>query len=273
MTFRIKNANFRLNPLSVAAVMPAQEGTRTLMSYQVKIEIFEGPMDLLLHLIRKHEIDIYDIPIAIITQQYLEYLELMKSLDIEVAGDFLVMASTLTHIKSRMLLPPSENAESDEEGSDPRAELVQRLLEYKRFKDAAMSLEEREALWSRVYTRSPAAAPDIPADDEPLLFDFHLFDLLSALKDVMSRVPDAPFEITPESVSITDKISHILERLEESDGVLFADLFVDSTSRMEVIVTFLALLELIKTRIVRALQVEQFGAIRLTKAVAESPAG
>lgn len=243
------------------------------MSYQVKIEIFEGPMDLLLHLIRKHELDIYDIPIALITQQYLEYLELMKSLDIEVAGDFLVMASTLTHIKSKMLLPASENPESDEEGIDPRAELVQRLLEYKRFKDAAMLLEEREALWSRVYTRPSDAAPDVPAEDEPLLFDFHLFDLLAALKDVMSRVPDVQFEITPESISITEKISYILERLEESEGVLFADLFAESTSKMEVIVTFLALLELIKTRVVRALQVEHFGAIRLMKAVAESPAG
>src|SRR5512139_2452275 len=117
------------------------------MSYQIKLEIFEGPMDLLLYLIKKHELDIYSIPIALITQQYLEYLELMKSLDMEIAGDFLVMASTLTHIKSRMLLPPPENPEDEEDGTDPRAELIRRLLEYKRFKDAAASLEQRGSDW------------------------------------------------------------------------------------------------------------------------------
>src|SRR5574341_948975 len=190
-----------------------------LMSYHVKIEIFEGPMDLLLHLIKKHELDIYDIPIAPITQQYLEYLELMQSLDMEVAGEFLVMASTLTHIKSKMLLPPPENPEDEDDGTDPRAELIRRLLEYKRFKDAAQSLEEKEAAWSQVYTRSADAAPELPADDEPLLFDFHLFE--------------------------------------------------GSGSRAQVIATFLALLELMKTRAVKAVQVEQYGAIRLMKAVTE----
>ena len=163
------------------------------MSYQIKLEIFEGPMDLLLHLIKKHELDIYSIPIALITQQYLEYIELMKSLDMEIAGDFLVMASTLTHIKSKMMLPPPENPEDDEDGVDPRAELIRRLLEYKSFKEAAGSLEDKEETWSQMYTRPAEAAPDLPADDEPLLFDFHLFDLLAALKDVMARVPDAEF--------------------------------------------------------------------------------
>ncbi len=239
------------------------------MSYQIKLEIFEGPMDLLLHLIKKHELDIYSIPIADITQQYLEYLELMKSLDMEIAGEFLVMASTLTHIKSRMLLPPPENPEGDEEGVDPHAELIRRLLEYKSFKEAASSLEHKEETWSRIYTRAAEAAPDIPADDEPLLFDFHLFDLLAALKDVMARVPDAGFEITAEAVSITEKISQILSRLELSDSLVFADLFEGSTTKAQVIATFLALLELVKTRVVKAVQVEQFGAIRIMKAVTE----
>jgi len=238
------------------------------MSYQIKLEIFEGPMDLLLHLIRKHELDIYSIPIALITQQYLEYLDLMKNLDMEIAGDFLVMASTLTHIKSKMMLPPSENPDGDEEGPDPRAELIRRLLEYKSFKDAALSLEDREETWSRVYTRSSESAPELPADDEPLLFDFHLFDLLAALKDVMARVPDANFEITAETVSITEKISQILSRLESVDSLLFVDLFEGSASRAQVIGTFLALLELVKTRVVKAFQVEQFGAIRIMKSVA-----
>ncbi len=248
-------------------------GSHSSMSYQIKLEIFEGPMDLLLHLIKKHELDIYSIPIALITQQYLEYIELMKSLDMEVAGEFLVMASTLTHIKSRMLLPPPENPDDDEDGVDPRAELIRRLLEYKSFKEAAGSLEDKEEAWSHVYTRAPEAKPDLPADDEPLLFDFHLFDLLAALKEVMARMPDAKFEITAEAVSITEKISQILSRLEASDSVLFADLFEGSTSKVHVIGTFLALLELIKTRIVKAVQIEQFGAIRIMKSVTEARDG
>jgi len=237
------------------------------MSYQIKLEIFEGPMDLLLHLIKKHELDIYSIPIALITQQYLEYIELMKSLDMEIAGDFLVMASTLTHIKSRMLLPPPENPEGEDDGVDPRAELIRRLLEYKSFKEAAASLENKEETWSRVYTRQGETAPDVPANDEPLLFDFHLFDLLAALKDVMARTPDQSFDVTAESVSITEKISQILARLEAVDSMLFADLFEGSTSKAQVIGTFLALLELVKTRVIKAFQVEQFGAIRIMKAV------
>jgi segregation and condensation protein A len=239
------------------------------MSYHVKLEIFEGPMDLLLHLIKKHELDIYDIPIAPITRQYLEYLDLMKSLDMEIAGDFLVMASTLTHIKSKMLLPPPENPDDDDDGTDPRAELIRRLLEYKRFKDAAASLEQRESDWSKVYTRETEVTPELPPDDQPLLFDFHLFDLLAALKDVLNRVPDAGIEITAEAVSITDKIATILARLESVDNLLFADLFDGSTTKAHIIATFMALLELMKNRIVRAVQVEQFGAIRLMKAVAD----
>ena len=239
------------------------------MSYHVKLEIFEGPMDLLLHLIKKHELDIYDIPIAPITRQYLEYLDLMKSLDMEIAGDFLVMASTLTHIKSKMLLPPPENPDDDDEGADPRAELIRRLLEYKRFKDAAASLEQRENDWSKVYTRETEVTPELPADDQPLLFDFHLFDLLAALKDVLNRVPDAGIEITAEAVSITDKIATILARLESVDSLLFADLFDGSTTKAHIIATFMALLELMKNRIVRAVQIEQFGAIRLMKAVTD----
>jgi len=242
------------------------------MSYQIKLEIFEGPMDLLLHLIKKHELDIYSIPISLITQQYLEYIELMKSLDMEIAGDFLVMASTLTHIKSKMLLPPSENPEKDNDGVDPREELIRRLLEYKSFKNAASSLENKEETWSRVYTRQPEPAPNLPGDDEPLLFDFHLFDLLAALKEVMVRVPDAGFEITAETVSITEKISLILARLEAVESLLFADLFEGNTTRAQVIGTFLALLELIKTRVIKVVQVEQFGAIRIMKAVSETAA-
>jgi segregation and condensation protein A len=240
------------------------------MSYQIKLEIFEGPMDLLLHLTKKHELDIYSIPIALITQQYLEYIELMQSLDMEIAGEFLVMASTLMHIKSKMLLPPPENLEGEDDGVDPRAELIRRLLEYKSFKEAAGALEDKEETWSKVYTRSADAGPGVPADDEPLLFDFHLFDLLAALKDVMARVPETSFEVTPDTVSITEKISQILARLEATDSMLFTDLFEGHHTKSQVVVTFLAVLELIKTRVVKAFQIEQFGAIRIMKAVMET---
>ena len=238
------------------------------MSYQIKLEIFEGPMDLLLHLIKKHELDIYSIPIALITQQYLEYIELMKSLDIEIAGEFLVMASTLMHIKSKMMLPPPENPE-EEDGVDPQAELIRRLLEYKSFKDAAITFEDKEVLWSKIFTRHPETSSDMSSDDEPLLFDFHLFDLLSALKDVMARAPDSLFEVTTDTVSITEKISYVLTRLEAVDSVLFIDLFEESNTKPQIIATFLALLELIKTRVIKVFQIEQFGAIRIMKAVIE----
>ena len=244
------------------------------MSYNIKLEIFEGPLDLLLHLIRKHEVDIYDIPISLITSQYLEYIELMKNLDMEIAGDFLVMASALTHIKSRMLLPPPETPENEDDGVDPRAELIQRLLEYKRYKDAAESLEQREELWKKIHARPSEASPELPVDEEePLLFDFHLFDLLTALKEVLERVPDQQFEITAETVSITEKISHILNRLEAVQSMLFSDLFEGSNTKPQVIATFLALLELVRTRVVKFMQVEEYGAIRLTKAVSETEMG
>jgi segregation and condensation protein A len=236
------------------------------MSYQIKLEIFEGPMDLLLHLIKKHELNVYDIPIALITQQYLEYLDIMKSLDMEIAGEFLVMASTLTY-QVQDATAAARAPEAEDDGIDPRAELIRRLLEYKSFKEAAASLEDKEETWSQVYTRPAESSPEFPADDEPLLFDFHLFDLLAALRDVMSRVPAAGFEITAEAVSITEKISQILARLEAVDSLLFADLFEGSTSRAQVIGTFLALLELIKSR-VKHFRLSS-SAIRIMKAVTE----
>jgi len=239
------------------------------MPYQIKLEIFEGPMDLLLHLIKKHELDIYSIPIALITEQYLEYITLMKSLDMEIAGEFLVMASTLMHIKSKMMLPPPENSDGEDDGVDPQAELIRRLLKYKSFKEAAGSLENKEETWSKVYIRQTETVPDMSTDGEPLLFDFNLFDLLAALKEVMERVPNTLFEVTADTVSITEKISYILARLEAVDSVLFVDLFEGSNTKPQVIATFLALLELIKTRVVKAFQIEQFGAIRIMKAVIE----
>ena len=241
-----------------------------MAEFKIRIPDFEGPLDLLLFFIKRDELDIYDIPIAHITREFLSYIHLMQMLDLELAGEFIVTAAMLMQIKARMLLPKTESEEGDE-GIDPRTELTQRLLEYKRFKDAAASLEQRESDWSKVYTRETEVTPELPPDDQPLLFDFHLFDLLAALKDVLNRVPDAGIEITAEAVSITDKIATILARLESVDSLLFADLFDGSTTKAHIIATFMALLELMKNRIVRAVQIEQFGAIRLMKAVTDEP--
>jgi len=235
--------------------------------YKVKLEVFEGPLDLLLHLIKENEIDIYDIPIALITEQYLEYLELMKELNIEVAGEFLVMAATLIHIKSKMLLPPSEEEKEEEERlEDPRAELVQRLLEYKRFKDAAEALALREVEWRDVFSRQSLSPERFIGEGEPLLIDLNLFDLLSALRRVIEKVPDKTiYEVTREELSLKDKISMLLDTLEDKESITFDELFSRDATKAEVIVTFLALLEVIRLRLVRVLQAEDFGVIRILR--------
>lgn len=235
--------------------------------YKVKLEVFEGPLDLLLHLIKENEINIYDIPIAHITQQYLEYLELMKELNIEVAGEFLVMAATLIHIKSRMLLPPSEEeAEGEEEKEDPRAELIQRLLEYKRFKEAAEELALRELHWRDAFPRPFMEPENLIDTGEPLLSDLSLFDLISSLKRVLEKIPDRSFyEVTREELSIRDRISLLIDILEKKENITFDELFSHDTTRSEVIVTFLALLEVIRLRLARVFQSEDFGIIRISR--------
>lgn len=237
-------------------------------SYKVKLEVFEGPMDLLLHLIKENEINIYDIPIALITQQYLEYLELMKELNIEIAGEFLVMAATLIHIKSRMLLPPSEEeTEAEDTMEDPRAELIQRLLEYKRFKEAAGELSVRELQWRDAFPRPSMRPENLIEEGEPLLLDLNLFDLFSALKNVLQRMPDKSlYTVTKEELSLKDRISILLDTLEEKESITFDELFTRDATKTEVIVTFLALLEIIRLRLVRIFQSEDFGVIRISKA-------
>jgi len=236
----------------------------TQSDYAVKLPVFEGPLDLLLHLIKKQEIHIYDIPISLITRQYLEYLDLLKSLNLAVAGEFLVMAATLIHIKSRTLLPPAETEEGEEE-EDPRAELVRRLMEYQRFKEAAEQLSQRELEWRDVFGRPPAA-PINGQEEEISLSDISLFDLLDALKAVLARVPEKrSLEIIVDELSVQDRMTLILDSLEERESAAFSELFVDDQSRMAVIVTFLALLELIRLKRVRVVQVELFGAIRVWK--------
>ncbi len=234
------------------------------MTTRVQLEIFEGPLDLLLHLIKKNEVSITDIPIATITEQYLATLDVMQSLSLDVAGEFLVMAATLIHIKSRMLLPMTDEEEDEEEGADPRAELVRRLLEYQRFKDAADQLERRELLTRDVFVRSAAPAEDIPA---PGFREVSVFELLTALKRVMDRLPkDVVHEVMLEKTTVREKMTLLLDQLRAQGKLLFESLFSDMKTRLEVVVTFLAMLELVKMRAIRIFQEERSGPIQIEAA-------
>ena len=216
-------------------------------------------MDLLLHLIKKNEVSITDIPIATITEQYLSTLELIQSLNLDVAGEFLVMAATLIHIKSRMLLPPGEEEDEEEEGGDPREELIRRLLEYQRFKEAAEELEKREILRRDVFVR-PSEVPD---EMESVEFEgLSLFDLISALRHVLELFPEERVhEVTLERISVREKMSSLLDDLHRRGKVIFQSLFEAAVSRLEVVVTFLAMLELVKIRAIRVAQEEREGPI------------
>jgi segregation and condensation protein A len=247
-------------------VDPQVEGfEQTELPYQVRIENFEGPLDLLLHLIKKNEINIYDIPIAIIAQQYLAYIEAMNELNLNVAGEFLIMAATLLQIKSKMLLPVDEAAEDEEDGPDPREELVRRLLEYKSYKEAARQLDGQEKMWREIFSREPGP-PEPIEQDETLLDNVTLFDLVDALKGIMDRNPGKKLiEIIPDNLTVRERMNVILEMLEGKDSVSFASLFDESCHRLVVIVTFLAMLELIRLRVARVFQGETFGPILVSR--------
>ncbi|MFZ5907268.1 MAG: segregation and condensation protein A [Nitrospirota bacterium] len=227
--------------------------------YNIKIPVFEGPFDLLLHLIRENKLDIYDIPIARITSQYLEYIEIMKELNLEIAGEFLVMAATLIYIKSRMLLPPDEEAYA-EEMEDPRAELVQKLIEYQKFKEAAGELRMREEEWIKVYRRDSLLEEE-EEEGELYLFDINLFDLLDSFKRILEKAPPEVISITKETLTVKDRMSVIMEILEGQDTVRFEDFFPEEMTRIQLIVTFVALLELIRLGLARAYQEREFGNI------------
>jgi len=224
---------------------------------KIKIPVFEGPFDLLLHLIRENKIDIYDIPISVITSQYLEYIEIMKELNLEIAGDFLVMAATLIQIKSRMLLPPDEEAPSEEQ-EDPRRDLVQRLLEYQRYKDAALDFRTKEDEWLKVFHREPLSDED---EGELYLFDLSLFDLLDAFRKILDKAPSEIVSITKETLTVKNRMSMMMEIIEEHEAVRFEDLFKEGITKIHLIVTFLALLELIRLGLARAYQEREFGNI------------
>lgn len=236
--------------------------------YTVRLDSFEGPLDLLLHLIKKNEVEICDIPIAVITRQYLEYLELMKELNLEVAGEFLVMASTLLQIKSRMLLPATEEDETGEvEEDDPRAELIRRLMEYQRYKDAAAVLGARELLGRDIFSRSIPLPEELQQkeSDEPLQVE--LFDLVEAFRQILSKVPFEHFhDVISETISVAERIGRILDLLDSSDSVLFDDIFNEEPhSRELLIATFLALLELCKLKSVKVAQSAPFGPLLLMR--------
>lgn len=233
--------------------------------YKVKLEVFEGPLDLLLYLIRQEEIDIYDIPIARITQQYLEYLEFMKSLDIEIAGEFLVMAATLLKIKSRMLLPRHTEIEG-EEAEDPRRDLVQQLLEYKKFKEIAERLGEKEYHQRQMFPRPRGgfdnAAEIIPP--EPPAPEVGMFELLNAFKQVLERIDKLKlYEIVGEDISIEERIDFVLQVITRRRRMTFMELFENEHRRLVMVVTFFALLELMRLGRVSVRQEQLFGEITI----------
>ncbi len=229
--------------------------------YKVDLEVFEGPLDLLLYLIRKDEIDICDIRIERITTQYLEYLDMMKMLDLDVAGEFIVMAASLMLIKSRTLLPVETRpgAEEDEEEEDPRLDLVRQLVEYKKFKDAATSLMQREALQAERFLAGGEASIGDADALEPHLGDIGLFDLLTAFQEVLQRAPVSPLgHLKPITWSVPDKMELILDQVGREKRVAFSKLFTAESPRGEVIVSFLALLELLKQHRVSVRQLAPF---------------
>ena len=228
--------------------------------YKVRLEdLFEGPMDLLIHLIRKNELDIYDIPIAMITAQYLQYLEWIKLMNIDLAGEFIVMASTLAQIKSRMLLPV--HAEDDQE--DPRLEITRPIVEYLRMKSAAEQLSERNLLGENIFVRNPQRA-DIVEDAQDEYIKIGLFELIEAFQKILNKIPsDDRMEFTADKISVKDKISQIADILESKGSATFDEVFTDNPTKSDVIVTFLAILEMVKLTLIRLIQHVQSGIMRI----------
>lgn len=218
---------------------------------QVALPVFEGPLDLLFYLIKQNKIDIYDIPIALITKQYLAYLDIMKELDINIASEFLLMASTLIYIKSKMLLPKPEQQDDED---DPRQELVDQLIEYQQFKEASKALKERYNVWSKAYPRKTSN------EEEFSIQELSIFDLLTAIKKIFDK-PAPKIYIPQETVRVEEKIEEILNVLNLKKSVVFDELFNPRVTKLEIIVTFLALLELLRLKIVKAYQEKPFGGI------------
>jgi segregation and condensation protein A len=229
--------------------------------YKVKLDdIFEGPMDLLVHLIKKNEMDIYDIPIAQITDQYLSYVEWMKSMNIDFAGDFIVLAATLAQIKSRMLIPTHDG---EEEGEDPRLEIAGPLMEYLQIKSAAEQLAGRHLLGEDIFVRNPSKEERLMYSEGEMV-KVGLFELIDAFQKILENIsPDQRVDITPDRISVRDRITEIVDILEAEESTTFDALFSKNVDKSEVIITFLALLEMVKLNLVRIAQHVQTGIIRL----------
>jgi segregation and condensation protein A len=245
-----------------------------MADYKVKFEVFEGPLDLLLYLIKKEEVDIYEVNLTKLATQFIEYIEVMRLLDLEIAGEFLVMASTLMYIKSRELLPKEQQvqAEEEEEGEDPRWELIRQLVEYKKFKDAAAQLQSREVDQENIFPRVPVK-PDFAPQATPTKPEVTLFDLLNAVNAVLKRVAQRPDtrDIFEDKWTVSEKIEQMVKWIAEKPVLRFSELFSQATSRSEVVCTFLALLELIRMKQFVCAQTEDFGEIQITKAPPPPP--
>jgi segregation and condensation protein A len=236
------------------------------LPYRVRLELFEGPLDLLLHLIKRNEVDVRELPVAQITEQYLGYLELMRDLSLDIAGEYLVMAATLTLIKSRLLLPSPEPEEGEE--ADPRADLVRQLLEYQRFREAAESLGERPLLRRDTFTREPSVEGLPPEPEGAPRIKVTLWELMEAFRAVLKRAePDPVHQVEGEVISLRARIDGLLQTLGVARQVTFESLFGEQPTREYVIVTFLAVLELMKQHVIEALQEEALGSILITLTV------
>lgn len=231
-----------------------------LKEYPVRLPCFQGPLDLLFYLIKKNQIEIYDIPISLVAQQYLEYLELKRILDLEIAGEFLVLAATLLRIKAKMLLPPTEDEEETEE--DPRAELVEALLNYQEYKKTADFLREKETEESLFYPRSFLPYLEGSEEVEDKSKKVGLYDLLEAFKKVLAKATEEPTHtITILKITIEQRINYILSFLDNKKKVCFTDLFMDNPKRLVMIVTFIAILELLRLNKIKVLQRKNFSKI------------
>lgn len=238
------------------------------MSIEIRLQNFDGPLDLLLHLIKSNEMDIYDIQMVKITEQYLDVIEQMKQLNLDVAGEFLLMAATLIHIKSKMLLPPAEDAEGEEEELDPRAELVRRLLEYQRYKDAAKRLEQRPCLDRDIFLhRFIEPQSQRTLQEEDVVTD--IYHLAAAFHQLLQQTKvEYVHEVVREQLSVADSIHQVLEHLEKKDRCGLRDFFSADSSRQQMVVTFLAVLELVRMRMIKLTQSAEFQPIWLSLAVA-----
>ena len=233
---------------------------------KIKLEVFEGPLDLLLYLIKKEEIDVYNIPIAKITEQYLEYLEFMKLLDLNIAGEFILMAATLMHIKSKMLLPPDPNEVKEAEEFDPRLELVQKLLEYKKFKEAAGQLFEKEMKQRDIFGRGANNFDIDTTQDSKPCFEASLFDLITAFNNVLKDIPKEVFyEVIKDEFTVEGKMHDIFHLLVSKTVIYFSDLFKNAKSKFEIVTIFLAILELIRLKEIVAVQDRPFGEIKVER--------